>query len=297
MKRALLFVCSIIIASLSNLNVHGQDTTDIDEEWDWDWEWEDVDEFIGWEEKKPSISLHYGFSEVSRKDIEAAFADNSLIELKLGYTTSKEIVYADLVNEHRYRYLFITRNSTKIAGNSGADSNIESDNWRFGFARSSGYGYVIGDTEAIVPYFTWSLDWTRMDFTYDSLSANDKRVVDLYDGTFRFGNSNETGLRIKAIPLISFEAGYERSIVFERHLFFKWFTGSLIELTAHGLLDVFINEIMKSSPAAGPVVFLILKSALGYGLYELRQNNMNWPFSTAPPLIFDNFKFGITFTF
>ena len=63
------------------------------------------------------------------------------------------------------------------------------------------------------------------------------------------------------------------------------------------MLDAFINEILNSSPAAGPVVFFILKSALGYGLYELRQDKMNWPFTSAPPIAFDNIKFGVTFVF
>jgi hypothetical protein len=94
-----------------------------------------------------------------------------------------------------------------------------------------------------------------------------------------------------------FEAGYERSIVFERHLFWKWAGSGIIEVAAQGLLDAFIKEIFKSSPSAGPIVYFVLKSALGYGLYELRQEKMNWPFSSAPPIAFNNIKFGVTFTF
>jgi hypothetical protein len=85
--------------------------------------------------------------------------------------------------------------------------------------------------------------------------------------------------------------------VYERHLFWKWAGSGIIELASQGLLDAFIREILKSTPAAGPVVFFILKSALGYGLYELRQEKMNWPFSSAPPMAFDNIKFGVTFVF
>jgi hypothetical protein len=54
---------------------------------------------------------------------------------------------------------------------------------------------------------------------------------------------------------------------------------------------------MDSSPYAGPVVGFILKSALSYGIYELRQEKMNWPFSSAAPLSYDQVKFGMTFNF
>ena len=93
------------------------------------------------------------------------------------------------------------------------------------------------------------------------------------------------------------DAGYERSIVFERHLFWKWAGSALIEAAAQGLLDEFINKIFKSSPAAGPVVNFLLKNALAYGIYELRQDEMNWPFPSSPPLAYDQFKVGMTFVF
>jgi hypothetical protein len=63
------------------------------------------------------------------------------------------------------------------------------------------------------------------------------------------------------------------------------------------LLDTFINEVFKSSPAAGPIVNFVLKNALAYGIYELRQEKMNWPFSSEAPLAFDQFKVGVTFIF
>jgi len=268
-----------------------QDSTEVDEEWKW--HWEDVEEWTDFWKKKPTISLHYGFSNITRTDVISPIADNNLIELKLGYTTIRNTSYADYLNKYKYRYLFLT----KLAGGTGTTADIETNNWRFGFGRASGYGYKLGESSSVIPYFAYSTDWTRIAFGDDSLNANDERVKELYDGTFRFGSSNEAGIRFQAMQLLTIEAGFERSIVFERHLFWKWAMSGIIELASHGLLDVFLREILKSSPAAGPIVFFILKSALGYGLYELRQEKMNWPFSSAPPMAFDNIKFGVTFVF
>jgi hypothetical protein len=93
------------------------------------------------------------------------------------------------------------------------------------------------------------------------------------------------------------DAGYERSIVFQRHLFWKWAGSGLIEAAAQGLLDGFIYKIFKSSPAAGPIVNFLLKNALAYGIYELRQEKMNWPFNSEAPIAFDQFKFGVSVVF
>jgi hypothetical protein len=93
------------------------------------------------------------------------------------------------------------------------------------------------------------------------------------------------------------DAGYERSIVFQRHLFWKWAGSAVMETAAQGLLDGFINKIFCSSPAAGPIVNFVLKNALAYGIYELRKDKMNWPFNSEAPFTYDQFKFGMTFVF
>jgi len=293
LKRILISLCFLSF-SFTSLII-AQDSTEVDE--GWKWQWEDVDDWVDFGKKEPSISLYYGFSNISREDVITPFADNNLIELKLGYTTRRNTSYAEYLNRHKYRYLFVTNNSTKLTGGSGTRSDIETNNWRFGFGRASGYGYKIGERASVVPYFASSMDWTRIDFGDDSLNTSNERVKELYDGTFRFGSSNEAGIRFQATRLLTVEAGFERSIVFERHLFWKWAGSSIIELVAHGLLDAFLNEILESSPAAGPVVFFILKSALGWGIYELRQDKMNWPFTSEPPVAFNNIKFGVTFVF
>jgi hypothetical protein len=77
----------------------------------------------------------------------------------------------------------------------------------------------------------------------------------------------------------------------------KWAGSAIIELAAQGMLDYFIKRIGKSSPAALPIVNVLLKGALSYGLYELRQEKMNWPFPSAPPMSYDQWKVGLTFNF
>ena len=136
-----------------------------------------------------------------------------------------------------------------------------------------------------------------MRFKDATLSLDDAQIADRYNEAFRFGTGAEAGVRFKIIPLISLDVSYERSAIFERHLFWKWAGSGIIEMASQGMLDHFINKIGKSSPAALPIVSVILKSALSYGIYELRQERMNWPFKSAAPLSYDQFKVGVTFNF
>jgi len=293
--KNIVFIILALTATTLSLKAQEEDTSKAGE--GWKWEWDEFEEWTEGQKKQPTIFFNYGFSNISRKDIEAPFTDNNLLELKLGYTYHKAARYADYIEKYKFNYLFLNKNSTNLAGGKESSSDIGTTNWQFGAGWSGGYGYKIGDNAAIIPYFTSSMNWTNIDFTDDSLNPNDERIKDLYDETFRFGTSSEAGIRVQPASLFVLEAGYERSIVFERHLFWKWAGSALIEAAAHGLLDVFIKEIFKSSPYAGPIVFLILKSALGYGIYELRHDKMNWPFRSAPPIAIDNIKFGVSFIF
>ena len=71
----------------------------------------------------------------------------------------------------------------------------------------------------------------------------------------------------------------------------------VLEEIAMGAIQEFADSIANSSPKSAPVVSFLLKSGLEYGLYELRQEKMNWPFDTAAPLTYETFKFGICVTF
>lgn len=292
MKSKIFLVASIFIFSV--LNLFAQDSTK--EKSTWDWEFDEFDEWNNNWEKQPTISLQYGFSGLSLHNISTELNNPSLAEIQLGHTKSKSVTDADYLLRYYYHYLFISLISTDLTNQDTDDKKIDSKTWRFGFARSGGYGYKAGNA-AIIPYYTYSLDWSRVNFKMAEVDSADQRLMKRFDESFRFGTSNEGGIRMVVATLISFEASYQRSIVFERHLFWKWASSAIIEIASQGLLDTFIKEILDSSPAAGPIVYFILKNALGYGLYELRQTKMNWPFAGAAPLAFDSFRFGITFTF
>lgn len=269
------------------------DCCDSTKTWDWEvlkWEFENFQK-----KGKPAVSFEYGLSKINLKGINSSFAKPNLLELKIGHVRETPIDESDEILKYRFTNVFLSYISTELSNKTNSDG-ITSNLWRFGTSWSKGYGYKLGNS-SIVLFNSGSFVWSRLDLKDLPPNPEDKDKLDRFNKSFRFGTSTEDGIKIKPIPLISVEAGYERAVIFERHLFWKWVGSEVIYFAAQGALDAFINEIKDSSPFAVPVVSFILKGALSYGMYQLRQGKMNWPFNTAPPLAYDQFKFGITFVF
>jgi Outer membrane protein beta-barrel domain len=244
----------------------------------------------------PSVSLTYGFSSMSIHNFSGSFAEPNIPEIKLGYSSGSPIWSADEIINYKYNYLYLSNITTDISGTAAANE-IQSNLWRFGIGIAQGYGYRIGSSSAIIPYNSFSLGWSRLDVKNFPSNPVDANKLSLFNDAFRFGTGSEAGVRIKVIPLVNVEVGYERSIIFERHLFWKWAGSALIEAGGNWALEAFVDKIMDSSPYAAPIVGFVLKGALAYGIYELRHEKMNWPFESAAPLAYDQFKFGLTFNF
>lgn len=258
---------------------------------DWfDFEWDNNGfQFRG----SPTIALSYGSANVQHKDFNTTFTNPNFIELKLGYTNIRPSKYSEEILGYMFNNAFLSNHFGK---NENSNAKIAFDMWRFGFGWAKGYGYDLGES-AIIPYHSTSMSWSRVKFKNAITDSNDANIAERFNESFRFGSATEAGIRVQIVPLICIDIAYERSIIFERHLFWKWAGSGIIEAASQGMLDHFIKKIGKSSPMALPIVNFVLKSALSYGIYELRQEKMNWPFSSAAPLSFDQWKVGVTFNF
>ncbi len=278
---------------------NNSDSTDTEDEWDKWRKWEEtMDDRWGdfsmdfLKNAQPTIVFNYGLSDVSLNDFTDKFGKPNLLELQLGYTNYK-MKWLESIFEENYRFLSVGYFSTKISND---DAGLKSDLWRIGIGRTYALGYKFGSM-SLTPYYSNSLIWSRLKMNDTPADSNDKSMIEAFDKSFRFGTSSKGGITFHVTENIGVNAEYERSIIFPRHLFWKWAGSVLIEASTQALVDEFVNAIFNSSPYAAPVINFVLKNALSYGLYELRQDKMNWPFETASPLSYDQFKFGLTFVF
>ncbi len=279
----------ILISLFSTATIFGQSSSYSDDDWetyvDWEWEWD----------QHPFMEISYGFGDVKHKKFSSEFSKIGLVELKLGFLNQDQ-QYEDYIVKFRGSYFFVSNLSTDLKSGKSTAA-IPTDMWRFGFGRAGGYGYKFSDV-AILPYWQGAFVWSRLNpedpFT---LPAEDVKILDRYRDNFRFGTSNEAGIRLEFANFISINGGFETSVVFPRHVFWKHAGSFAIETIGHGMIDYFVNEIIDSTPEAAPIVNFLLHNGLSYAFYSLKRDNMNWPFQTETPLTYETVKLGMTFTF
>lgn len=246
---------------------------------------------------KPSIEFSYGYSGIKLNNSVPDISDAGMFDLKLGFTTEYNQKYGEDIINYANRFLFLGNASDKNLGKTQGIDKVNNTMWRFGFGNKEAYGLKFGSF-AIIPYNSNSFAWSE--FKYDKSSYyNDSDFVKLNDfnGTFRFGSTSEGGINFRLFKGFSLIPEYEISHIFPRHLFGKQLMSSIIEASGSVLLDEFIHAIMKSSPVAGTIVNFVLKNAYEYGFYQLRKDQMNWPFTSTAPLIYSTYKLGMNFVF
>jgi len=302
-----MFLCVTVLFLFTNINLFAQDEKDSTEsKW---YNWGDH-EWFHWEfHGKPFIELNYGFGTPKQSKLVSKYADVGVAELKLGYA-SRDSYYEESIIQFHDKFAFASKLSADLKSSTATLGEMKSDLWRFGFANRTGYGYKMKDV-SILLYHGEGFVWSKLDMKdypaqfYYALNPpmsiddaiHDTDILNRFHDAFRFGTVNEGGVKFEVASFVSLDAGYEMSVIFPRHLFWKHLGSYIIEKGADGLLNHFIDEVADSSPYAGPIVDFVLRNGLSYAFFALKKDNMNWPFATEAPLTYETFKFGITFTF
>jgi len=258
----------------------------------------------------PFIEANYGIGRIENKNMYYDFKRAGQVELKLGYST-REDYFDEKIIEFSDRYFFISRLGSDLIETDPKLNQMRSEMWRFGFAKRKGYGYKLGNF-SVMPYNASGYVWTRLhmkDFPPNVWIAiyppppgqaeaiADREFLDRVNNSFRFGTNTEAGINFDIASSVGFNVGYEASVLFPRHMFWKHLGSMIIEGAGMGLLEKFIDEISDSSPMSVPFVNFVLKGAYSYAFHHLKKDKMNWPFSTEAPLTYETIKFGMTFTF
>jgi len=246
---------------------------------------------------KPSVEFSYGLSEIRLNTSPVGLSDAGMFELRLGFTEQKKTKYRKDVVDFNNGYISLSTASDEYISKNPSATSVNSSMWRFGFGNKSGYGLKLGSV-SILPYNSISFEWTELKYE-NNTAIPDSNFMTLNDfnGTFRFGTSTEAGLNFQLFKGFSISPMYQISDVFPRHLFGKQSLSTLIELSGLVLLDAFTRQIIRNSAVAGVFVDFILKNAYEYGFYQLRKDQMNWPFTSTAPLRYSTFKIGMNFVF
>jgi hypothetical protein len=253
-------------------------------------------------EGRPTIDLSYGISKPDLFNSGASFIRQGLLEMKLGYTYEKKYRYGNDITKYVNRFIYggFFANNLHLKPYDNGDIKT----WRFGIGTSSGYGYQVWDKSSIILYNSNSLAWTRYDNDlYPDFFVGNEYVPEYYNTlefnrTIRFGTGMQAGIIIPIQGIVNIQVQFDRTLVFPHHLVWKNIGSAIIEAAVQSAADGFVHGIFKSSsPAVAPVINFIFKNGIALAMYELRREKMNWPFESAPPMVFDSFKAGFSFKF
>lgn len=280
---------------------------DNDEGFDYEFKMDDVEfkdfsqvfiyKFIT-KDKKPQIDLFYGLSSplIHKDYFTQDFDKSGLAEVKLSYarvqlhSNQKVLKYED-------GYLRFSIQNKEMGQNRNDTINNNLKMWNLSWGGSEGYGWAVTEDFDVVLYNGEMMNWGRVDFTKKSPVENEQARLDRFSDNLRFGKSFEAGIKLRLYQNIGVIAAYEQQHVFARTMFWYWAGSELIEGIVTGISSTFIDDIIKNSSTAGPIVNFLLKNGIAYAFYELRKQDMNWPFKTEAPLVLNNFKLGLSFTF
>ena len=246
----------------------------------------------------PTIEVCYGIMDPSihKDEFAGDFARIGAIELHLGYTTISDISTNENICEYDYDYLFIGNVSEEISIDE-SDNGIGTDVWRFGIATSDGYGYKLAEGYNVILYHTNGAMWSKLNFRGEAPDEKSQTAIDVYGNAVRFGSMYESGMKIHLFDYVALSGSYERSMVYPRHMFWYWVASEAVSGIGHGLVDMFIDDIIEASPYAGPIAYFVLNTGISYGMYELQKKDMNWPIDTHSPFFNEGFKVSFSFIF
>jgi len=248
----------------------------------------------------PTIEIKYGMGlPLFHEDLfKSSFEPINSVEVRLGYIKKESEIFDNDIFDYSFNYVsFQNMTSSWDKSNNDNSIKINTDAWQFGIANQSGYGYKLAEKTDLSLYHAGAWVWTKIDFMDTSSISQDQKRMDNFGESFRFGNYNEAGIDFQVYEPISLTLAYQQTVIFPRHMFWKWFGSGIVEGIGTGCISWFSGKVLKSSPKWGPIVYFVLKNAYAYGFNALRKKNMNWPFDTDAPLMYDNYKIGLSFAF
>lgn len=246
-------------------------------------------------EFKPFVEVMYGVGQPKHINFTDDFAKYGLIEARIGYT--EIIKFRKSVYSLDDRFVFGDFLSSDASFLEDKEGRVKSEIYRFGFGNRLGYGYQLGGI-TLMPYNQNQFVWTKLTSTRpEDMLPENIQILDRYEGSYRFGISSAAGVKLDLYKTLSVMGAYEFAVVYPRVIFWPWLGSYMIMQTGINMVSVFSEDIVKSSPVFGPLMYFLLKNGIAYAFYTGLQEKMNWPFTSETPMTMESFKIGASLTF
>jgi len=245
---------------------------------------------------KPYMEFSFGTGKYGHEQFNGKFAEAGFFEFGIGHSDLKK--EAQYLAKYTDDYFTISKFSSDIYVDKPSDQEFTCDLIRLGIADKESFGYSFNKL-SILPYQLFNMQITKLDNPeWEKLTDSvDIKTIRYYGDKFRFSYSMGLGLEIGLGEMIFINGGFESAMIYPRFMVWKCGCSLILESASNGLADAFVREVTESSPAAGPIVNMLLKNSISYIFYHFRKDDMNWPFESQAPLTYEMFKAGISFRF
>ena len=254
--------------------------------------------------KKPYLDVYYGNAQLSRQGMSGEISNTDIYGIAIGVKKEKEHKESDEVIIQDKNGISLTLGSAQALQQSDSlyqgvplTNTNALDFWSLGFINGMGYGYQWGSSTLMLTVED-NTSWTSINpRTYSLMQgpADWQNIMD-FDGTMRLSSSMTSSLEFRVSNTVSLTGGYTWNQVMPRHLFWYWMGSEIIEGLAGNAVDRLIENFTEMSPKSQPVMHFVLKSAVLYGMKEMRRKYMNWPFETASPMNITYWNIGVGLT-
>jgi hypothetical protein len=283
------FLCTTMLFSQNEPN--GSDDGDKEDPW------ENITGCHWIREASPIVEVSYGYGKPYQTKFDGEFARFGSLDFRLGYSRIK--MYDRYVVEMDEHFAFGSWFSKDLNLNDDSDSEkkVQVKLTRFGFGSRMGYGYEFSKTR-ILPYSQMQVSLTELKSERPpDLNRNDMSILNRYEGSYRFSDAAEGGIRFEFFRSVAVSGSYEVAVVYPRVVFFPWLGGLIIQNIMIEAVSHFAEDIVDRSPTAGPIMYALIRNGMAYVVYLGKKERMNWPFSSETPLTHESFKLGLTFSF
>ncbi len=286
---------TVILFLMLSVSIFAQDVIiDLDEEGD-------INLFGIRANKKPLVELSYSINSLNQEDFVGSIKKNGELQLRLGYSVSTNTKSKKVYEEY---FFFGFSNSNMNLGSS--DGFYEFNFYKIGSLSRISYALPLSRNVNILPYYAGGLFFYEMSdetnyvsptYNTQGTSVDETIIKRTADEKFHFGNTFESGLRLKFNDSFSVFGSYGAYVYYPRFMTWK-FLGSMITYQiGFTLLDNFDKIIIQKSPVLGAITDVILKSAYNYVFYYFQKGDMNWPISTETPFTDEGITFGFSINF
>lgn len=243
----------------------------------------------------PVIEGSYGYGIFDHKLYTADLPSAGTMSLKLGFREVK--TFKSWGKKLDERFLIGTYGKSTIPPGKEGSGGTAGEWWRIGTGQRSGYGWELGN-QALIPYHQYSFDYVEPKFTPGAgLAPGDSTILLRTGGSGRFGMSTEGGVDVELFSSIAVSGGYEASVIYPRVVFPKWIGSYLLLGSSIVIITNFAEEIVKTSPFFGPILYFVLRNGVAYAFFYAFRGDMNWPFPSETPMMVHAVKLNVSIRF